>query len=448
MSLPDPNQKRDILEIIDRGDDILDYFRKIDPICSEIGTGIALGEKLGEGAAGTVFKVDSKSGSVLFEGQIPSRLVVKKIDAPMIKKAYKKSREGLAVAQEPVRALVRDLYEKLYKEDPLYDADSLDNTVVFLPRALVESCQLVEYERTDTQQNVKVPKGSIFCSEEITEFIISLFVAEFYKSGKAINFIDTFYFATCAKYKAKIAQYYIFMEQIDRTFLGVLKADYPEKVYNHIYVQTLFAIAMYQKYKIVHGDLHADNVFLLKNGTNLGLNKTTEYNGVKWFDADYLEYKIKGKSLYLPGRSTDAEASQFIVKIGDWGRAIKYSTPMIGSKTVLLGEQFDSFIPNWYSPAFDVLVITRTIQVKGRPTAMINKVTTWIENVSIYNLISTIRATSNLDERFAAYPNPLLLETRYSHVDPISILLNEEFMGDYTKPPPEGSVILRCGEID
>ncbi len=141
MSLPDPNQKRDILEIIDRGGDILEYFRKIDPICSEIGTNIALGEKLGEGSYGTVFKVDSKLGDVIFNGQIPSRLVVKKINAPMVKKVHQKAREGENPIRESERALTRYLYTKLFKEDPAYDAASLNNTAIQLPRALLESCQ-------------------------------------------------------------------------------------------------------------------------------------------------------------------------------------------------------------------------------------------------------------------------------------------------------------------
>lgn len=419
--------------IIDKGGNILEYLAVRDPVCDDLGKRIKLGNKLGEGIAGIAYKADISG--FFKKGKVPdfaNRLVVKEIKADMIR----------------ITGRTEKLAKKFYGKE--------DVAGMLVPSALVIPCDdVLEYKRWDTGVEIKMPKGSIFCEEEITEFLIALWVGTYFTSQECINFMETFYFTVCSDYEKKTAEYYTFMEEIDRTYAYVLQYAYPEKVHNHIYIQALFAIAkMQHENKIVHGDLHPGNVFLVKRG--MGMNQETEFRGAKLLSADYLEYRVKGRSIYLPGPKTDGIASQFIVKLGDWGRSIKYSSPVIGSRKVLEDEDKD-FLPNWYNDSFDILTLTRSTQVMECSSEMIARISAWMEDVRVEQNFDIKEIQHELHEEFkkyaiaSDYPSYVhckYLEKHYKHVNPLEILLNYDFMRNYLVPPPEGSVILLCGEIE
>jgi len=115
-----------------------------------------------------------------------------------------------------------------------------------------------EYRRTDGRGYVKTRKGDFLCAETISEFVISLLVADILKRRMSVNFIDTFYFGVCNK-RGRSSQY-TFMEKIDGDLDKVLDRLSRNDV-NSIYIQIIHSIATYQKlYKIVHGDLHEGNL--------------------------------------------------------------------------------------------------------------------------------------------------------------------------------------------
>lgn len=457
-------QKKEIFDIIDRGGNILEYFSHIDPLCKDIRKDgpepkIILGEKLGSGVTGTAYKADISSFFKDLPPTWSNRLVVKEIKIPMVKIKDTSPRKSSPTIPDtksdsdssfltPLEDTPR-LTPKQLKSLAKKFYGSTDSTTLALPGVITTPCNILSYI---SQGKMIFPsKKDLFCAEELTEFLVSLWVGNFYTSGKCINFIETFYFAICSRYDRKMAQYYTFMEQIDRTFTYILKAGYPEEIYNNIYIQILFAVAMYQHNgNIVHGDLHAGNVFLLQWGKTSGWNGKTEFNGenigLKHKDAggaDYMEYRYGTKSFYVPTHKT-SKNSRFIVKIGDWGRGVKYSSPMIGSKNVILGEYP---VPNWYNKAFDLLTITRYIQYLKCPSIMIRKIAAWMEGTAVNHesIMNRMKTTQYED-----YPQVVridVLESKYSHVTPEAILMNDDLMKDFLVPPPSGSKIVLVGEI-
>ena len=145
-----------------------------------------------------------------------------------------------------------------------------------------------------------------------------------------------------------------------RSMSIILKGKIPGPVImNGIYIQTLFAIASYQaKFKISHNDLHTGNVFVEF------VTEKTEFNEKKLIEADYYHYEINGKSIYFP-------AIPVIVKIGDYGKSVKYTEPIIGDKYVFdsgyeQGDGTGPWIPNTYLAQYDSLYFTTSyIMVYG-----------------------------------------------------------------------------------
>jgi peroxiredoxin family protein len=79
-------QREDVLEIVDKGGNIAEYFSKTDPICKDIGSRIILAKELGKGGYGAVYKVDMKD----FDSVWSKRLVVKKMEVYTVKTIVEK----------------------------------------------------------------------------------------------------------------------------------------------------------------------------------------------------------------------------------------------------------------------------------------------------------------------------------------------------------------------
>lgn len=412
-----PINQKEVFEIIDKGGNILEYFARIDPHCKSFETSVK--NSLGKGAHGQVYS-------------FPENVFIK----------------NKTVAVKQMRVEMEKIKSSEFKWKMFYNEKEFEE-FIYVPKNLLMPCNRVfsveEFENEDNfyfskDGKVGLDGTDVFC---LSEFLISLWVGNFYTTGKCINFIETFYFAICATPYKKLAEYYIFMEQIDDNLHSYLKSDFPEKFYNNIYIQILFAVAMYQHNgKIVHGDLHSGNIFLLKQSS-------ASFNGKSILpEEDYMEYRYKGKSFYIPTFKTSPDESQFVVKIGDWDRAVKYSKPMIGSRETM-AKQYP--ISNWYNESLDILTITRSIQEEKCSSLLIRKIAAWMEGTDINcnSIMNSMRSTcymNNLHTVQIDYRK--LLETKYNHVTPDAILMNEDFMKDYLQPPPKGSKIIVCGVID
>jgi len=261
----------------------------------------------------------------------------------------------------------------------------------------------VVYTRNDNQGTTIFPEGSYSCNEELSEFIISLFVGDLSKSKQSINFLETYYFAICNDKK------YMFMEKADST-LGAEFGHFSIEDVNSVYIQLLHSLALIQKkYSIVHGDLHLDNVFL------------------KMDEKKCRSYKYGDKTVYAP-------YCNFIAYIGDWGRAVKYSEPCAGNSDILKGLYGD-LCPNFFSSAYDIIVLTNSFQHMLRKnnmkSAFIKKIANWI-NSNIQNIAPEEVYYFKKDQN-TGRPNPTALSNYFSHVSPLNILQNNDLMGKYMK---------------
>ena len=406
-----------LIEIMDESDDDIDtadvlrQTYKIDPICDNLGTKVKILEKLGEGGGGSVFNSE-------FNELTTKRLAVKQINFEMITTNVREYR----------KKFVSSFYGK--------DIDMTDE--VTIPEFLTTNCTK-SYTKLNTGETVKLDKNSIVCDSDETEFLLALFVGELYRKGISINFMRIYYYAICADYEKQNAQYYTFMQQIDTTFSSLLENPQTSiHLVNHIFIQVLHSIGMYQSYyRIVHDDLHAGNVFLVEA-------KDEVYNGKKLSEVDYYEYKIEGKSIFLEGPKT-SESAKYIVKIGDWDQAVKYTIPITGDSSVFMNE-YEHPKPNWYNRAYDILTIIFAInrKLKYIPGDFIGGLTAWLlktkpDKESLRSEIYKMRGKDS------TFPNIKRLGN-FKNINPTS-LFNHKLFEPYTVSPPAGSKILLIGDF-
>ena len=388
------DEREETLGIINSGGDLLKYMTGNKTFCPLVGTKIILAKVLGTGAYGKVFEID-------FPGRGKKKYAVKKSEVYEIEPCSKKS----------------------------------------------------YYKRLDGNGNTEIPKGSSICEMAYSEYAISLLLGELVRGGTCINFMDVFAFSMC-KNPFSLSQY-TFMEQIDGSLrhkigcimekprgdksLGKITLADRHKLTNSIFIQTLFALAVIdRKYQIVHGDLHDDNIFLVHD-------PDLEWKGERIGNYDYYEYRIDGVSIYIPG-------VPLIVKLGDFGLAVKYSAPMIGNITTMeIGFDQDDgdgpWLPNFYTPAYDTTFVTYIFRERNPSNEFIKQIAAWVCNLK--SRYSNAKLDDEMNGLFAKTGRPDIkkLEKSMKHVSPGAILLEPELMRQYLTPPPKGSKILLIGEL-
>lgn len=277
-----------------------------------------------------------------------------------------------------------------------------------IPRCIIGE---KEYTRIDGSGKTIFPKGSYSCDGEISEFIISLFVGDLARKKQSVNFLDTYYFANCGD-KEGFHQF-MFMAKADTTLRKEIAFLSIEEI-NSLYVQLLHALAIIQdKYMIVHGDLHLENILL------------------KMDRAVCRSYKFGSETVYSP-------PCKFIAFPADWGMAVKYGGVHVGNSDILKGFFGDS-TPNFFSASYDIVFMTKsflvTLNKTGMKSAFIRKISDWI----------FFKANQVIDPEEVYYfkkegntyrPKPSSLEKYFNHVSPLNILNNADLMGEYMKKPP------------
>lgn len=443
--------REELMRVIQSNEPIIKYLSNVDnPVCPLLGSEIKFVKELGKGKMGVVFEID-------FPDRGTRRYVAKKAQVPImsfvIEPAPRSGRQPVTfqdlqekhgifskviieynqLSANPTDAITQDVIIPIFKKGCILRKD------LTLPK--LSGTGIVKFQ----------PKDKI-CETTYTEFMIALLVGELYRSGTSINFLDTFYFATCIEgHRLRNVQQYTFMEQIDRSLKNTIgciteidrKGDknpnYRPEVVESILIQILHAISEYQEnYKIVHGDLHDDNVFLEY------VRDTTTWNGELVLEADYYQYKVKGTDLYVLG----GRECPFIVKIGDWGIACKYSTPRIIETTVghTGYDQMDGngpWLPNFYTTAYDVLYIINILDDLNPSNEFIQGILAWIYKLPAGSSIADLHTAHNkIFNAGTGRPKLDLLETSLSHVSALAILSNKDLMGKYMQTPTTGKSIL------
>ena len=318
-----------------------------------------------------------------------------------------------------------------------------------MSHCLVTKTQI--YQNNSTDKQIIVNQGNYVCNNEMySEYMIGILVAQLFKNGLVdkrennyynINFIDVLNFTTC--YKPSAVQY-IFMERITTdldSFMdkymsvskkskgGSTKTEVKEINMISIIYQLIIAILFYQDiYKISHNDLHAGNIFLEK------ITDNTMYAGKNIKGYTHLSYKIKGKTIYIP-------LGEYIVKIGDWGQACKYSPRQVLNYMVMDERFYDEkpngeiqyTTPNWFSKQYDFVYslgfIYKTLKMYGgtrsrNPT--LHKVKDMLDIIT-HNRFNEYERTS--------YKYRPQLELMKGYMTPIEFLRDEYNSWLYTSQP-------------
>lgn len=461
------DERDKLLFVILNGKSITKVMTDPNPICSLLENDIKFGKKLGEGNFGEVFEIE-------FPGKGTRRYAVKKAEVKGLiysKPKFTKSKTFLDLEDEYKIKAEKIIQYNGIQSEPNQD---IGPGYIFIP-LFMKGCLTktnVSYPRFDGRGYVDFYAGEHICeppetksmatlyagSTPTSEFAISVLAGSLYRSGRSINFLDVFYFATCAgDHKKGISNQYTFMELIDSSFRKSLKciceidynrqktlifktnADAATKAMESICIQIIHSIYVYQTvYKIVHGDLHDDNVFLEF------VNEKTQWKGQKLIEADYYEYKIDGKSLYIPG----GRECPFIVKIGDWGIACKYLEPKIANKmTIKTGyDQYDGngpWIPNFYTEMYDLYMIMDILYTSNPSNKLIQNILSWILGVppteKDLSAAKIFRDTTRPDI-------PSMSKNMYKHVSAKNLLTQASFMDKYYIKPPKDSKIILIGE--
>ena len=458
------NGRKETLDILDTGGDIIKYLTRLNPICPLIGTEIKLEEQLGKGSFGTVFLIE-------FPEKGPGRYAVKRNDIKMFKGKFaigKTYAEGLKSFREVNWTFNVD-------EDAFYEFNGIanPNEVVdaskadfYYPEFMTNTCKSgLTFPRADKDGKVTVLKGSLVCQSSITEFIISLLAGELVRDGSSINFVDTFYFATCRP-AVNTTQQYTFMEKIDtslkklmgygagRTRVPPFFAQVPtDDEIVAIYIQTVHALAVLQnRLSIVHGDLHTDNVFIERTRPDM------LWKGKKLADYDFLRLNIYGGfPLYIP-----VSEAKYIAKLGDWGLSVKYPSSE-SPKTIGKLEVFETgytqsgnraagpWIPNFYSQSYDVAYFTARLHYDRPKLVFVRRVMMWILGYDPDRMPDQV-TEDKLKSVFMEYTGyrpdikNKVLTTALAHVSPKAILSNPDLMGRYLETPVGSTLTVSTDE--
>lgn len=433
--------KRDVLKIIDRGESIVKYLGNESPLCSAIDSKSAA--KLGSGIAGEVFLFKLK-------GIKDKVYAVKKtksyIDSGQLKSVphdnYTLGELALSISKE--YNLEYDTIIKVNGSNP--NRIMKKGGLYHIPR--LEPCKTEKdqaFRKSDGMGMIYIPKNSYLCSTNLfggtyAEYVIGVIAGNIYRKGTSINFLDVFAFATCFQGpKSKglglpKAYQYIFMEVIDSTLPKVLEMKGIDIDYtiSALLVQILHALDCLQKYEIVHGDLHRENIFIED------VKDTTKFNGKYLQDKEWYKYTIDDTELYT-------KATPILAKIGDFGLSVKWSSPIVGEKNIIeKGGMEVGFVkppnPNWYAPNYDTLTILYDFYQGFPNNEFIKNIYKWALGIELYKPDKKIQKYQDIYFSDIRRPNVDVLKY-LQRVTPRNILTNEKLMSKFMKKPDSDSVI-------
>jgi hypothetical protein len=425
------NNQKQTLEIYNSGGEIVSYLSNTNSnICPLLNTTIKFGQELGKGVQGKVFLI-------FFPNRGQEEYMVAKIVShqPELETwSQPKATTIPEFAKHEYPYLNVDAFLALNNKK----ANSKITTGAFIRvPTYANDCSTdkeLNFKRHDGNGDTVIPKGSIMCKDEAySEYLISLLVGSLYEQGTSINFINTFAFATC-RYSPTVVAQYTFMQKIDKV-LRKMESNLTSEEKEVIILQTLHAIATYSKvFNICHGDLHTSNIFLLEVKDDAG------WNGVAFKDVTHFEYVTNGTSFYIP-------KPKYIVKIGDWGLACKYSQRMVLNKeTITTGynekDGTGPWLPNFYSEAYDTLFFL--MGMADKTIELYNRISTWAQTKSGRRVYGYARTSDNIR------PVLSLLDTEGKDITATNILQDKTILGPYAIRPEEAFIndkILAVGKI-
>jgi serine/threonine protein kinase len=191
------------------------------------------------------------------------------------------------------------------------------------------------------------------------EFAIGMMLNEFVKSGMTKHLPRTYDLIACDTAPSTKLRYFMVMEFIKKAItIGTVRDDIDEwgegkndmtvlieqfvNARNAIMIQVLHTLHLMNMKRIMHNDLHQDNVILTRS-----IEESPEMFGGKEFRSyDYFAYQIGTKTLYIPRREYI-----FVARIIDFGYSCEYDGRGVCSGSI----GADSFV-HFFTPIYDCLV--------------------------------------------------------------------------------------------
>jgi len=412
------NNRRETLRIYDTRGPIVSFLGDpVNDICPLMLSTIKLGKTLGQGSEGEVFEI-------IFEDGTYAEYVAKK--SMKVDLLYYDTQDKFdeAIKEYHISQKIVDYYLHQYERlvIPVFAEECLTTEPMTFPDA------------AGSYKTVTFPAGSYICENSaFSEYLVGLLAGAFYEKGMSINFIHTFSFATCKKRDS--THNYTFMQRIDGSINKLFPMNDPVDE-NAVAIQVLHAIATYQTLKISHNDLHFGNIMFER------ITPATMWKGERLVDYDFFEYIIGETSIYIP-------RTRILVKIADFGLAVKYSEPMVGQEWVVRDGVYNSgygpWMPNKFSWSYDALVALSNFWSQCKYNNFISRLfahfldmpytaTPYTSEITKYQ-----RALFNLE-----ISRPVI--GLISDVKPSDVLKDSRFMGVYLEKP-RGKKILCIGKI-
>jgi serine/threonine protein kinase len=391
------DDRDEVLTIVESGGEMMDYFlsSKVLKRCPFIEHNVKVrSEKIGAGSYGKVYSVLSPDASRVYAVKKTKNRIFKIIEHVWHDQMMKLSdiaalltfSEDLDVDWKLFYALNgnnQDRYVRKgeYYYSAIYRKKKIGCKVkkpIQVRQFQIENHAPGEYDhlpfksrprekKVYTGKVFDVPPGSYVCENDTyIEYVIGVLCASLVSKLKCANFLDVFGFSMCSQPSHIITPKlfdYTFMERIDYPVIDLYrkgKVTATESIVDSIYIQTLFAIcAMQRVLGVQHNDLHLGNVFLID------LKKTdwpVLYNSRDLRYVEYFEYEIDGTKIYIKNEG-------LLVKIGDFGFAAKYSTPIISSNSVPFP------VPNFRDDYYDFTYFTAMMFIiYGRKSKLISNI--------------------------------------------------------------------------
>jgi len=419
----------ELLHVISTKKDIIKFLNEKNSIkCDDIEKYTISKNIIGEGSRGKIYKQKIKN----------KEYAVKKFPKEVLDMNVRKFFNTKEISLESIA----DFYfnRKGIDKDFIIALNGGDKSVILknykAPPYSDPIVHTLKYRRFDTHEKIK-SEGYFFLNESHVEYIISVMCSDFLKKGISINFLDAFGFTTC-KNKKNIINDYFFMELINNNLDNIDECLLEKNFFQALTIQLFHALAVCQTLKINHNDLSYKNIFLKY------IDKDTEFNGEKLITADYFHYSIRNKNIYLP-------YVPFIVKMGDYSLSAKYKYPMVTNAFLLLEgysqNDENKAVPNWYSTYYDIVVFVMNAALSYKNFNFMENLADFVlgigKNEKLWEkkIIEIVGGTSSFR------PNVNILEKKFSHVSPESVLFNKNIYGEFLKTPPAGKKIITLGKI-
>jgi hypothetical protein len=382
--------QEEILNVIKNHGSIVKALGYPSENCPLVGSEIQLGSPVGKGNSGTVFLI-------ALPGETERKYVVKRgllvlDDMSLMTYNVDSELEDMNLTWDDVK----DFQPR--KTIKAYESGKDKRIQLIIPPKLCKLEEAQTYKaipKIHADEIVTVKKGAYLCNNEsFSEFVNGVYAGQLYREHKCINFFNVYSTFVCQPYPQNpIAFYqYIFMDRIDGELakcVRCIKAISTSSglrfdIIDSIYIQTMFAIASYQKaFKLSHNDLHTGNVFV----EYVKPDQAMTFNGQLINDADFYHYKIRGDN--APDRDIYFPATGVIVKIGDYGLSVKYSHPIVGDEYIFKtghnqGDGDGPWIPNKYYPSYDSLFFSNAYGIKIDANLSKSKIGELLSNCLMY----------------------------------------------------------------